>query len=255
MVAVLVLGDARRVGGVGDVHRNSSVRVEAEGRTPRPVKAYLLLHARHSDDLGGEVLLLGEQAQGFEHDEGAHAVVHRAGDDAAVRKLHEVLVEDAGVADADHALRLVSVLGADVDPQALYLGGLLALLGLHEVDGLLADHADYLAVLRPQPHPLADEYLRVPAPDAGEPEPPPIVDVGDDHPDLVYVAREHYPRRAPADGAQRRVRRAATTPPRPRARPPRLPRGAAPARRVASELPIRSPLTSANPRASSRQTL
>jgi hypothetical protein len=70
-------------------------------------------------------------------------------------------------------LRLVGVFGADVDPESLYLGGLLALLGLHEVDGLLADHADYLAVLRPQPHPLADEDLRVPAPDAGEAEPPP----------------------------------------------------------------------------------
>src|SRR5918997_1617966 len=141
VVPVLVLGDAGGVGGVGHVHGYRRVRVEAEGGAAGAVEPDLLLHARHRHDLGGDAFLFREQPQGFEDDEGAHPVVQRAGGDTAVGELEEALIQDPHVADPDHPLSLVAVLCANVYPEVLYLGDLLALLGLHEVDGLLADDA------------------------------------------------------------------------------------------------------------------
>src|SRR5215212_2419595 len=195
VVTVLVLGDTGGIGRVGDVHGYCRVGVEAVRRTARPVEPYLLLHARHRHDLGANPFLLGEQPQSLEDDEGAHPVVQRARCDAPVGQLEETLVHDPDVADPDHTLGFFAILGADIDPEALYLGDLLALLGFHDVDGLLADDPRDLTVLRPETHPLADEHLRVPPANAGEAEQALLVYVGDHDPDLVYVPREHHPGR------------------------------------------------------------
>src|SRR5215216_1984294 len=42
---------------------------------PRPIKTYLLLHARYRDDLRRQAVLLREQPQSLQNYEGAHAVV------------------------------------------------------------------------------------------------------------------------------------------------------------------------------------
>src|SRR5918994_14511 len=61
VVAVLVLGDTGCVGRVGHVDGYGGVRVEAVRGAAGAVEPDLLLHARHSDDLGLDALLLGEQ--------------------------------------------------------------------------------------------------------------------------------------------------------------------------------------------------
>src|SRR5215211_3102672 len=75
VVPVLVLGDPGCIRGVGDVHGYGHVGVEAECGAAGAVEPYLLLHARHRHDFGGDSFLLREQAQGFEGHEGAHPVV------------------------------------------------------------------------------------------------------------------------------------------------------------------------------------
>src|SRR5215212_6376733 len=187
VVAVLVLGDAGCVGRVGHVDGYGGVGVQSEGSAAGAVEPDLLLHARHSDDFRIDAFLLGEQPQGLEHDEGAHPVVQRAGGDAVVGELEQVLVYYPRVADPDHPFSLVCVLRAYIYPQALYVRDLLAFLGFHEVDSLLADHTHYLAALRLEAHPLADEHLRVPAANPAEAHEPLLVDVGDYHADLIYV--------------------------------------------------------------------
>ena len=184
---VLVLGDAGGVRSVCHVNGDGRVGVQPEGSAAGTVESYLLLYAGHGHDLGAEILLFGEQSQGFEHNERAHAVIHREGRQTSVWKLYEVLVDYANVPDADHAFGLFTVFGAYVDPEALYLGDLLALIGLHNVDGLLADHAGHIAVLREQQDALSHEHLRIPAADAGKAEQAVLLYVGDHHPDLVYV--------------------------------------------------------------------
>src|SRR5215211_6038594 len=195
VVAMLVLGDARGICRVGHVHGYRGVGIEAEGGAARAVEPDLLLHARHRNHLGGHSVLCGEQAQGFKHDEGAHPVVQRARGDAAVGELEEVLIQDPNVSDPDHLLRLIAVIGADVYPEVLYLGDLLALLGFHEVNGLLADDAGDFAIGGLYTDPLAHEHLRVPAAHAGKVEEALLVYVGDHEPDLVYVPAEHHPGR------------------------------------------------------------
>src|SRR5215212_2081390 len=97
VIAVLALGDARGIGRVGDVHGYRCGRVEPVRGAACPVESYLLLHARHRHDLGAYFLLLGEQPQRLEDDEGAHSVVQRARGDASVGEFEEILVHDPHV--------------------------------------------------------------------------------------------------------------------------------------------------------------
>src|SRR5829696_1297580 len=205
MVPVLILGDARGIRSVGHVDGDGRVGVKPEGGPACAVEPYLLLHAGHRHDLGADVLLFEEQPQSLQHHEGTHAVVYGAGSQAPVRELHQVLVDHADVADADHALRLLGIFGADVDPEALYLGDLLALFWLHDVDGLLADHADDLAAVGEQPDALPHEDLRIPAAHACKSEHAAILDVGDHHSYLVDVSREHDLRLPPRAYRGKRV--------------------------------------------------
>src|SRR5918993_891923 len=103
--------------------------------------------------------------------------------------------------------RVVAVLGADVDVQALELGRLApVLLGLEQVDRLLADDAGHRAVARGDLDPLADEDHGIPAADAGEPEEAVVVDVVDDQADLVDVADDRHRAAVAGAGHKRPVR-------------------------------------------------
>ena len=109
--------------------------------------------------------------------------------------------------------RVVAVLRADVDVQVLELRRLLALLGVEQVDRLLADHARDRPVARDHLEPLADEHDRVPAADRGEPQVAVVVDVVDDQPDLVDVAddRDHRAVAGPAHARDGRADESALT--------------------------------------------
>jgi hypothetical protein len=92
--------------------------------------------------------------------------------------------------------------------QVLELGRLLALVGLEQVDRLLAHHAGDGPVLRVQLDALADEVDRVPPADAAEPQEALVVDVADHQPDLVDVADDRQARRArrgPGHAGRRRA--------------------------------------------------
>ena len=81
--------------------------------------------------------------------------------------------------------------GADVDPQVAELQYLAPLLGREQVDRLLADHPNDIALFAQYPHPLTDQYLRIPTPDATKRQMPLVVGVGDDQPDLVDMPGHH----------------------------------------------------------------
>ena len=142
-------------------------------------------------------------AQALQRDVGAEAVVHRPGDEALAGDRHRLGGDHDRVADADQLGGLLAVGGADVDVHALQLDHLLALVGLEQVDRLAADDAGDEAVLAAHLDPLADQDLRVPAADRGEPEEALLVDVGDDQPDLVDVADHREQRRGVADAGDR----------------------------------------------------
>ena len=144
-------------------------------------------------------------AQALQRDVGAEAVVHRPGDEPLAGHRHRLGGDHHRVADPDQRLGLLAVGGADVDVHALQLDDLLALVGLEQVDRLAAGDAGDEAVLAADLDPLADEDLRVPAADRGEPEEALLVDVGDDQPDLVDVADDGEQRRGLADAGDRRA--------------------------------------------------
>ena len=135
---------------------------------------------------------LGAAAQALQRDVGAEAVVHRARDEPVAGDRHRLGGDHDRVADPDQRLGLLAVGGADVDVHALQLDDLFALVGLEQVDRLAPDDAGDEPVLAADLDPLADEDLRVPAADRGEPEESLLVDVGDDQADLVDVADHRH---------------------------------------------------------------
>ncbi len=85
---------------------------------------------------------LGREAERLRADEGAHLVVEAAGHrDVAAQKLEGVREGD-GVADSNATLRFLAALGADVNPLLVKVQHLLALLRLHQMNRLLAHHAE-----------------------------------------------------------------------------------------------------------------
>ena len=135
-------------------------------------------------------------AQALERDVGAKAVVHRPRDQTLAGHRHRLGGDHDRVADPDQLLGLLAVGGADVDVHALQLDDLFPLLGVEQVDRLAPDDAGDEAVLAADLDPLADEDLRVPAADRGEPEEALLVDVGDGQADLVDVADDREQRRS-----------------------------------------------------------
>src|SRR3954465_6093155 len=155
-----------------------------------PAVADLLLRRRDGNDLRGAGF--GRVAsQSLEHHERADSVVDRAGHGSAVRKLHRPGIDHARISDQHHLLRLLLRLRAEVHPQLGELCRLLALFGLDQMDGLLADDPESVAFLADEPDALANQYLRVPSADRLDVRVALIVDVVDDDADLVDVAGEH----------------------------------------------------------------
>ena len=143
VAAELLLLDAGGVGGEGHVDGDRDVRPQRERGRARAREGDLLLRDGGRVHVAGRAAGLGDQARGLERDEAAEPVVQRARDEPAVGQLDGLAGDHRDVADAHLRARLVAVLGADVDVQALELRGLLArLLGLEQVDRLLADHAE-----------------------------------------------------------------------------------------------------------------
>ncbi len=86
------------------------------------------------------------------------------------------------------------------------LDHLLALVGFEQVDRFAADDAGDDPVAGADLDPLADQDLRVPAADRGEPEEALLVDVGDREADLVDVADDRQQRGRVADPWRSRSR-------------------------------------------------
>ena len=86
------------------------------------------------------------------------------------------------------------------------LGDLLAVVGLEEVDRLLADDPGDEPRAGEHLDALADEDLRVPPADGAEPQQPLVVDVGDDQADLVDVGDDGEQRTVARPGDRRDAR-------------------------------------------------
>jgi hypothetical protein len=97
---MLVLRDAGSVGGVGHIYGYGRVWFNAVGGASGSMEPDLLLHARHSDYLGAYSVLLREQPQRLQDDDGTYPIVQGAGGDASIGVLEEALIQDPHVADA-----------------------------------------------------------------------------------------------------------------------------------------------------------
>ena len=188
---------------MGDVDRDGEVRSDLEGRGPRSEQPDLLLHRRDGGEAAGERATLVAAPQRLQGHVGAEAVVHRPGDEAIAGQAHRLGGDHDWVADADQLSGLVAVGDTDVYVQALQLDHLLALVGVEQVDRLAADDTGHQSVPAANLDPLADEDLRVPTADRGEPEEALLVDVGDDEADLVDVADDGEQRLGLADAGDR----------------------------------------------------
>ncbi len=167
----------------------------------RPISSWT---AATAAKLALERAALVAAAQRLERDVGAEPVVHRARDRAGRRRgARGSAAITTGSPTRTSSARLVAVGGADVDVEALQLDHLFALLGVEQVDRLAADDAGDEAVRAAHLDPLADQDLRVPAADRGEPEEALLVDVGDDEADLVDVADDGEQRARLADPGDR----------------------------------------------------
>ena len=198
VLADLLLFDVGVIRGEGDVHNQGDLwidAVRADERATTVPRDFLLRRGRGHHARSAR--LLGIAAQRLEHDEGADAIVDGAGDDTVVRKIERAGIQHARIAHAEARLGLVAFRGANVHPEIRELAGVLAILGLHQVNGLLAHHAEHVAVSAEEAYALAHEHLRVPAPDGRNVDVAVVVDVLDDHADLVDMAVEHDGGRSP----------------------------------------------------------
>jgi hypothetical protein len=190
-------------GGVGYVDGDRQIGADLEGGGASSEQPDLLLHRGDRGEGAGELAGCVGAAQALQGDVSAEPVVHRPRDEPLTGDRGRLGGDHHRVADPDHLGCDVAVLGADVDVHPFQLDHLFALLGLQQVDRLAPDHSRHEPVLGPHLDPLADQDLRVPAADRGEPEEALLVDVGDDQPDLVDVADHRQERRRLADPGDR----------------------------------------------------
>src|SRR5207247_10734853 len=101
----------------GDVDRDCDVRLERERRRTRAEETDLLRDGGDRDDVDLRVARVRDPPCGLQRDVRAEAVVERTGDEASGRKLERPPGPDAGIADADERLCVLTVAGADVDVQ------------------------------------------------------------------------------------------------------------------------------------------
>ena len=207
VVALLALVDARRVGRVGHVDDDRHVGLEENAVVIAPPKVISSCATAHATTSPGAppASATSRAASSATKQPSRLSIARDAKRPGA--QLDRLAGDDRPVADAHPRARLVAVLGADVDVQLLELGRLLALLGLEQVDRLLAHHAEDHPVAGVQRDALADEVHRVPAADAAEPQEALVVDVRDDQADLVDVA-DHGQTRAVARAGDAGDRRA-----------------------------------------------
>jgi hypothetical protein len=194
---------------VRHVDRKRDLRLGGEGARARAGEiADLLLHGRDRDEVARRAALLCDAAGSLERDVATHAVVDRAGGEAAAVERERRTVPDRGIADPHEAFQLVAVLGADVEEEILVLDRL-ALLPAAAAKLLQPrdDHARQRSVLRQHVDALADERLRVEPADGADGGDPVVAEVRDDDSDLVDVA-DHCERR-PAGRARHAHPRAA----------------------------------------------
>ena len=186
----------------------TSIATARSGRTAKAggagaVQPDLLLDRGDRGEAAAQRAALVAAAQRLERDVGAEPVVHRPRDEPVAGERHRLGGDHDRVADPDQLRRLVAVGGADVDVEALQLDDLLALVGFEQVDRFAADDAGNDPVGGADLDPLADQDLRVPAADRGEPEEALLVDVGDREADLVDVADDRQQRGRLADPGDR----------------------------------------------------
>ena len=77
-----------------------------------------------------------------------------------------------------------------VDPQVVQLAGLAAVFLVHDVNGLLADHAQHVPAGRKQADALAHQHLRIPATHAQHADVPLVVHVRHDQSNFVQVTHQ-----------------------------------------------------------------
>ena len=137
--------------------------------------------------------ILREDPQSLEDHEGPNPVIDAPAYQSAVRELEYARGQHPRIADPDPGRRLGFGHRPDIDPEVFHLRGLVPLFSLHDVDGLLPHDAGDLSLPAKQDDPLSYEHLVIPSTDRVEAEKALVIDVGDHHPDLIYVPGEHEP--------------------------------------------------------------
>ena len=132
--------DAGLIGGERQVDDDRDVGLVGERARARPGERRLLLNDREREHVAGRAAVLRDQPRRLGGHVAADAVIERSRDHAVVPQLDRAGVDHRHVADPHELARLVAVLGADVDVQVLELGGLAALVVLHQMDRLARDH-------------------------------------------------------------------------------------------------------------------
>jgi hypothetical protein len=127
-----------------------------------------------------------------------HAVIEGVCRDQVVAQLRDAELEGDRIADLHEFLRFLLAGGADVDVKIndVELFAAIAFFGLHEMDRLAADHAQYRPLLAVDRQPRAGHHRQIDAADGHDVEITLIGDVIDEKADLVDVAGEHDARRA-----------------------------------------------------------
>ncbi|GBD46542.1 hypothetical protein HRbin41_01370 [bacterium HR41] len=207
MTPELALVGARNVGGVRDIDDHRDIGLDCIRGGASAGERDLLLSGSDRDHLDVGATGLGDAAQRFEGDVGAQAVVEGARGDTPADKRLRIGGDHRDVADAHARCRLFAVAGADVDVQVAQLGYPLALVAALQVARFAADHPGYLAIAGEHGDALADQHLRVPAPERSDAQQAAVGDVGDYQADLVDVAddRQPWPLAATADACGRRA--------------------------------------------------
>ncbi len=135
--------------------------------------------------------LLRVPAQCLEHHERANTVIYRPRNQPAAGKFHRFRIDHPGISNRQPFLSLFLRVRPDVHPEVGHLRRLLALIRLHLVNRLLSHHAENIAVTAEEPDPLRNENLRVPSANRRDVRVSLVVNVSDDHANLVDVAGQH----------------------------------------------------------------
>ena len=166
------------------------MRIDAESAGPGAAKSYFLLNGCHGVESTAELFGVGTSER-FEDDPDAAFIVHAGRRNSAVEQLAIAQFDRGGIADADSPFGFFPIGRADVDPEFLEFDDSLSFFLFEQMDRLASDHPGEWAVFGPHRDALPDEDLRVPAADRSGIKIAIVVDVLDDHADLVAVTGHH----------------------------------------------------------------